>query len=81
MPSQENLMVGPIMIPMGFDLANERQHGGVYHGNCEYLEDRWKITINPILVCYKNEYKKSTLTPGPLISPANSTWAKAYNSN
>lgn len=23
--------------------------------NCQYLEDRWKITINPILVCYKNE--------------------------
>ena len=50
-------------------------------GNCEYLEDRWKITINPILVCYKNEYKKNTLTSGPLISPANSTWAKAYDSN
>ena len=23
--------------------------------NCQYLEDRWKISINPILVCYKNE--------------------------
>jgi hypothetical protein len=21
-----------------------------------YLEDRWKVTINPLLVCYKNEY-------------------------
>ena len=50
-------------------------------GNMRYLEDRWKVTINPILVCYKNEYKKNALTPGPLISPANSTWAKAYNSN
>jgi hypothetical protein len=25
--------------------------------NCRYLEDRWKITINPIIVCYKNESK------------------------
>ena len=50
-------------------------------GNMRYLEDRWKVTINPILVCYKNEYKKSSSTPGPLISKDNSTWAKAYNSD
>ena len=50
-------------------------------GNMRYLEDRWKVTINPILVCYKNEYKKSASTPGPLISKDNSTWAKAYNSD
>jgi hypothetical protein len=36
-----------------------------------YLEDRWKITINPILVCYKNEYNISG-TPGSLFT--NSTW-------
>jgi len=23
--------------------------------NCQYLEDKWLISINPILVCYKNE--------------------------
>lgn len=23
--------------------------------NCQYLEDKWRININPILVCYKNE--------------------------
>lgn len=50
-------------------------------GNMRYLEDRWKVTINPILVCYKNEYKKSSSTKGPLISKDNSTWAKAYNSD
>ena len=68
---------------MAVDLKDLSQDDArsIIAGNCEYLEDRWKITINPILVCYKNEYKKSTLTPGPLISPANSTWAKAYNSN
>ena len=68
---------------MAVDLKDLSQDDArsIIAGNCEYLEDRWKITINPILVCYKNEYKKSTLTPGPLISPANYTWAKAYNSN
>ena len=23
--------------------------------NCNYLEDKWRITINPIIICYKNE--------------------------
>lgn len=36
-------MVGPIMIPMGFDLANERQHGGLF----KYRERRsfWTIAL------------------------------------
>jgi hypothetical protein len=50
-------------------------------GNCQYLEDRWKITINPILVCYKNEYKKETEDGYALIHPMHSTWAKAYDSD
>lgn len=27
--------------------------------NCNYLEDKWKVQINPLLICYKNEYKDS----------------------
>jgi hypothetical protein len=30
---------------------------GLIEGNMRYLEDRWKVTINPILICYKNEGK------------------------
>ena len=40
--------------------------------NCQYLEDRWKVSINPILVCYKNEYKRKF--SGALVQPQNSTW-------
>ena len=40
--------------------------------NCQYLEDRWKITINPINICYKNEYTKKY--QGALVQPQNSTW-------
>lgn len=43
--------------------------------NCHYLEDRWKVTINPILVCYRNEYTRKFA--GPLISPVNTTWTKS----
>ena len=43
--------------------------------NCQYLEDRWKITINPILVCYRNEYARKF--QGSLIQPQNSLWVKS----
>ena len=40
--------------------------------NCQYLEDRWKVSINPILICYKNEYTQKI--SGKLIQNDNSTW-------
>ena len=43
--------------------------------NCQYLEDRWKVTINPILVCYRNEYARKF--QGSLIQPQNSLWVKS----
>lgn len=49
-------------------------------GNMRYLEDRWKITINPILVCYKNEYKR-IYTTGPLIQQQNSTWSRSKDNS
>ena len=45
--------------------------------NCEYLEDRWKIQINPIIICYKNEYKKDYT--GYRLDQENSLWP--YNSS
>lgn len=44
----------------------------IISANCRYLEDKWFITINPIIICYKNEYSRKN--PGPLISDKNSTW-------
>ena len=40
--------------------------------NCEYLEDRWRVQINPIIVCYKNEYKREY--SGYRLDPDNTTW-------
>lgn len=51
----------------------------IISSNCRYLEDRWRVTINPILVCYKNEYEQNV--PGSLIQPENSTWVKAAGSS
>ena len=50
----------------------------VIRGNCQYLEDRWRVSINPLLICYKNEYNRKI--PGTLCQPANSTWRSARGS-
>jgi hypothetical protein len=44
--------------------------------NCKYLEDRWHVVINPIVVCYKNEYNPIDNIAGNAASlvPSNSTW-------
>jgi hypothetical protein len=31
----------------------------ILKANCRYLEDKWNVSINPIVVTYKNEFKKS----------------------
>jgi len=68
---------------MAVDLKDLSQDDArsIIAGNCEYLEDRWKVTINPIIVCYKNEYKKNIEDGLPLIHPTHSTWGKAYESD
>ena len=56
------------------DLSSDDSRS-IIAANCKYLEDRWKITINPIIICYRNEYAQKF--PGSLIQPQNSTWAEA----
>ena len=68
---------------MAVDLKDLSQDDArsIIAGNCEYLEDRWKVTINPIIVCYKNEYVKTFEDGLPLIDSSHSTWSKAYESS
>lgn len=41
--------------------------------NCKYQEDRWRVVINPIVVCFRNEYNMANLAERGL-SPGNSLW-------
>lgn len=51
---------------------------GLIASNMRYQEDRWRIQINPLLITYKNEYKRpNNYTSGILITPNNSTWTYA----
>ena len=36
----------------------------VIKANCRYLEDKWLVSINPIVVTYKNEFDPSKFVPG-----------------
>ena len=36
----------------------------VIKANCRYLEDKWLVSINPIIVTYKNEIDKTKIEPG-----------------
>ena len=48
-------------------------------GNCRYLENKWRININPIVVCYKNE-KYWTSPNRPMLPVMNSPIPdKAYS--
>ena len=46
---------------------------GLIASNMRYLEDRWKVQINPLLITYKNEYERRDSTKA-LCTPENSTW-------
>lgn len=46
---------------------------GLMASNMRYLEDRWKVQINPLLICYKNEFVRKDPSKA-LCSPENSTW-------
>ena len=49
----------------------------VIKANCRYLEDKWLVSINPIIVTYKNEYDKDkALNEGKSIFTY-STWVPA----
>ena len=60
------------------DLSSDNSRA-IIAANCHYLEDRWKVTINPIVICYRNEYKKTYEDNLPLIHPNHSIWPKSYD--
>jgi hypothetical protein len=60
----------------------------ILKANCRYLEDKWLVTINPIIVTYKNEVDavkahsdgNSMFTKNNIGVYKYSTWVKRYNS-
>lgn len=53
---------------INIDNLEQDRSRSIIRANCGYLEDKWKININPILICYKNEYSRLY---------ENSTWVRS----
>lgn len=46
------------------DSLNQDLVTSVIKANCRYLEDKWLVTINPIIVTYKNEFDTASVENG-----------------
>jgi hypothetical protein len=55
----------------------------IIKANCRYLEDKWLVTINPIVITYKNEFN-ITANSGSIFEKdsngyyTHSTWIGRY---
>lgn len=74
-PNRQEYRIWNHAMAVSLDDLSQDDSRSIIAANCQYLEDRWKVIINPIIVCYKNEYQRKF--SGSLIQPQNSTWAKA----
>lgn len=71
------------------DSLNQDTATSIIKANCQYLEDKWLVSINPIIITYKNEIdKESAIKDDKSIFSRDiygvykySTWVKAYNKN
>ena len=76
-PTRQEFRVWNHTLAVDQDDLSQDDARSIISANCRYLEDRWKVTINPLLVCYKNEYTRKV--QGALVQSVNSTWANASN--
>ena len=76
-PNRQEFRVWSHALAVDQDSLSQDDARSVIAANCRYLEDKWRVTINPLLVCYKNEYTRKV--SGALVQSINSTWANAKN--
>lgn len=76
-PTRQEFRVWNHTLAVDQDELSQDDARSIIAANCRYLEDRWKVTINPLLVCYKNEYTRKV--QGALVQSVNSTWVNANN--
>lgn len=78
-PTRQEYRVWQHQPAIDIDDLSQDTATSIIKANCQYLEDRWRVSINPLLITYKNEYVRNV--SGSLIQPENSTWPNAMNSD
>lgn len=78
-PTRQEYRVWQHQPAIDIDDLSQDTATSIIKANCQYLEDRWRVTINPLLITYKNEYIRNI--EGSLVQPENSTWPNAMNTD
>lgn len=63
-PTRNEFRVWNHVEAIDMDSLSQDLATSVIKANCRYLEDKWLVSINPIIVTYKNEIDKSKVEPG-----------------
>lgn len=63
-PTRNEFRVWNHVEAIDMDSLSQDLATSVIKANCRYLEDKWLVSINPIVVTYKNEIDKSKVEPG-----------------
>lgn len=76
-PTRQEFRIWQHQPAINIDELSQDTATSIVKANCQYLEDKWRVSINPLLICYKNEYKRNIT--GALCQPENSTWPNAQD--
>lgn len=83
-PTRNEFRVWNHVEAIDMDSLSQDLATSVIKANCRYLEDKWLVSINPIVVTYKNEIDKSAVPVGESMFSKNafgvykySTWVSA----
>ena len=85
-PTRKEFRIWNHVEAIDLDSLNQDIATSVIKANCQYLEDKWLVSINPIVVTYKNEIDKSKVPVGESIFSRDtfgiykySTWVDGLN--
>lgn len=76
-PNRQEFRLWNHAMAVSMDDLSQDDARSIIASNCKYLEDRWKVTINPILVCYKNEYTRTSNASSLFGTGGKTTWPKS----
>ena len=84
-PTRNEFRVWNHVEAIDVDSLSQELATSVIKANCRYLEDKWLVSINPIIVTYKNEIDKTKVEPGTSMFSKDafgvykySTWVSNY---
>ena len=71
-PTRQEFRIWQHTPAIDLDDQDQESARSLIASNCQYLEGKWRININPILVCYKNESAWRTNPTRPKLPVLNS---------